>query len=99
MALADFMHKNIGLSTSWAVKNKGINHTRKFEEGFYAAFGATISDVDPSNQCANGEVHLERLRQIGYEDVDCFWKWRELALLAGKSSNGNIMWIPSKKNS
>jgi SAM-dependent methyltransferase len=64
--------------------------TRKLEEDFYTALGAKISDADPSNQCASVEVQLEWLRQIGYEDVDCFWKWRELALLAGKKSNGNI---------
>ena len=57
--------------------------TRKLEEDFYVAFGSTIADADPSNQCASVEVQLGWLRQIGYEDVDCFWKWRELALIAG----------------
>jgi SAM-dependent methyltransferase len=57
--------------------------TRKLEEDFYRALGSTIADADPSNQCTSVELQLEWLSQVGYQDVDCFWKWRELALLAG----------------
>jgi SAM-dependent methyltransferase len=50
---------------------------------FLAALGRGPGDDDPSNILAPVEEQLGWLREIGFTQVDCHWKWRELALLAG----------------
>jgi SAM-dependent methyltransferase len=50
---------------------------------FIASIGQTPQTEDPSNKLLDVETQLEWLRQIGYIDVDCSWKWLEVALLSG----------------
>jgi SAM-dependent methyltransferase len=57
--------------------------TANLHEQFYRALGMRAADGDPANQLVAVETQLKWLREIGFVDVDCFWKWRELALLVG----------------
>ncbi len=57
--------------------------TAKLHDDYYRTLGMDVADEDPSNRCISVEVQVDWLRDIGFSDVDCFWKWRELALLAG----------------
>lgn len=48
---------------------------------FLDALGRGPDDDDPSNILAPVEDQLGWLRAIGFDQVDCHWKWRELALM------------------
>lgn len=50
----------------------------------------TVKKDDKSNKLLNTEVQLEWLREIGFTDVDCYWKWLEYALMIGVKP-GDIM--------
>ncbi len=56
--------------------------TVRLHEEFLAALGVSPADEDPSNKLLDVHTQLEWLRALRFEDVDCHWKWRELALLA-----------------
>ena len=57
--------------------------TPRLHEEFLLRIGFTVETEDPSNKLLDIETQLGWLRETGFTDVDCQWKWRELALLTG----------------
>jgi tRNA (cmo5U34)-methyltransferase len=50
---------------------------------FFAAIDEPIENEDPSDRLLDVETQLGWLRELGFDDVDCYWKWLEMALLVG----------------
>jgi SAM-dependent methyltransferase len=65
-----------------------LEHVSSVSPQVHAQFLEAIGwpDEDPSNILLDLETQLRWLRKIGFIDVDCHWKWRELALFAGARS-------------
>jgi tRNA (cmo5U34)-methyltransferase len=57
--------------------------TPELHERAQAALGFGDQDRHPSDQPARLEDQLAWLREAGFDHVDCFWKWLELAVVAG----------------
>jgi tRNA (cmo5U34)-methyltransferase len=57
--------------------------TLELHRRFFLAIGQMHETEDPSNKLLDVETQLGWLREIGFVDVDCYWKWLELALLVG----------------
>jgi tRNA (cmo5U34)-methyltransferase len=58
--------------------------TAELHDEFLRRIGSTRETEDPSNKLLEMETQLGWLREVGFGDVDCSWKWRELALLVGR---------------
>jgi hypothetical protein len=69
-------------------------HTTKFDKAalcppdglnayFFAAINEPLEHEDPSDRLLDVERQLTWLRELGLDDVDCYWKWLEIALLIG----------------
>ena len=58
--------------------------TVRLHEEFLSCLGITPDGEDPSNQLLDLETQLQWLREIGFTEVDCLWKWRELALMVAQ---------------
>lgn len=59
-------------------------------ERFLQAIGITAEEEDRSNKLLDVQTQLEWLREIGFHDVDCYWKWREMALLVGRKRVNSV---------
>ncbi len=61
---------------------------------FWVLAGANLASQTASRKhhllydCVTVEMYLDWLGRIGYANVDCFWKWRGLALVAGVKPGG-----------
>ncbi len=58
--------------------------TPRLHEVFLQSMGVAPDNDDPSNKLLDVETQLHWLREIGFTDMDCHWKWRELVLLSGR---------------
>jgi tRNA (cmo5U34)-methyltransferase len=57
--------------------------THRLHLKFFAAIDEPLEHEDPSDRLLDVETQLGWLREHGYDDVDCYWKWLEMALLVG----------------
>jgi SAM-dependent methyltransferase len=60
--------------------------TKDLHTRFIRSLGLSDGEEDPSNKLLDVETQMQWLRDIGFQNVDCYWKWLELALFGGNKS-------------
>jgi tRNA (cmo5U34)-methyltransferase len=58
---------------------------------FLRLIGVDPANDDPSNKLVAVDTQLTWLRDLDFIDVDCIWKWRELALLVATAPGEHFM--------
>jgi hypothetical protein len=61
------------------IERKGMDDTVLDDKQYFIV---TTKD-DKTNRLLSMEKQLQWFRDIGFVEVDCYWKWLELALLIG----------------
>ena len=56
----------------------------RLHAAFMAAIGERPEDEDPSDRLVPAWTQAARLAELGFEDADCHWTWRDLALVGGR---------------
>lgn len=57
--------------------------TRRLHDAFYRRISAVTEFDHRSHSPLAVSEHLQWLRELEFDDVDCYWKWLELALVVG----------------
>ncbi len=57
--------------------------SHRLHVAFFTAIGEPLQHEDPSDRLLDVESQLRWLRALGFDDVDCYWKWLEMALIIG----------------
>jgi SAM-dependent methyltransferase len=60
--------------------------TPELHRRFLHSLGLDDNEEDPSNILLDVETQLAWLREMGFQNVDCYWKWLELALFGGQKA-------------
>ena len=63
--------------------------THRLHLAFFAAIDEPLEYEDPSDRLLDVETQLAWLRELGFDDVDCYWKWLEMDLLVGVKPVGS----------
>jgi len=63
--------------------------TNRLHLAFFATIGEPLEDEDPSDRLLDVETQIGWLRALGFDDVDCYWKWLEMALIVGVKPAGS----------
>ena len=71
---------------SFAIWNTSRPLPIGLHQQFLQRLGVSPEQEDRSNKLLDLQKQLGWLREIGFVDVDCHWKWRELAFSQGPST-------------